>query len=67
VGNAVLFVDNVGHSNAAESAGIVRLPAGGRIKRGAVQINAASFAGRVEHTSCELAQVAILVIETLGH
>jgi hypothetical protein len=67
VGDAVALVHHVEHGVAAEAADVVRLPPGGGVERGAVEVDPAAAVGPVHHRGLELAEVGVAVIEAVGH
>ncbi len=65
--NPRILVDNFVHTHAAKCADVERLTAGGWIKRSAVQIDAPKIRARVNDTSPEFGQIAVVVIQAIGH
>src|SRR6185503_19232241 len=66
---AVFFVDDVDDTERADGAGIERLPAGGRIKGGAIEGDEEAIATVVDALDRRLKrpEIRVGVVEALGH
>jgi hypothetical protein len=56
VHNAVILVDYVDHMRSAEQAGVVRLPAGGRVEGGSVKYHVSGVACVLDRDRVEIEQ-----------
>src|SRR5690606_5661485 len=67
VRDPVALVHHVHHAHAGQLARVVRLPAGGGVERGAIQVDAPSVCGHLRHVRVERAEVGVVVVESRGH
>ena len=65
--DAVFLVDHFLDGDASQRAQVEGLPAGGGIERGAVEVHAKAVGRGFHHAGVELAEIAILIVETFGH
>ena len=65
--DAVFFVDHFRYGHASQRAQVEGLAAGSGIEGGAVEVHAAAAVRGIDHAGAELAEIAILVIETFRH
>jgi hypothetical protein len=63
----VAFIHYIGNRDPAQPPGIERLPSGGGIKSGAVEVNPPAFFTSLDNGGLKVAQVGIGIIESLGH
>ena len=65
--DAILFIHHVNYGSSLQRSPVERLAAGGRIKRRSIQNHAPAIRANVNHVSPKFGQVAVVVVEPLGH
>jgi len=65
--DAVLFIEDIDHCRAADRPDVERLPAGGRVKGGAVEVDGSPVGGLIDDAGGEIAEIGVGVVETFSH
>jgi hypothetical protein len=67
VRDALTLIDDIHDRAARDGPGVVRLPAGRRIKRGAVEVDGGAVWRPIEHARVKFPEIRICVVKPLGH
>jgi hypothetical protein len=65
--DAIVFIDHFAYGYARERPEVERLSAGSRVERSPIQIHAPAPVRAVDNLRSELAEIAVVIVETFGH